>query len=542
MNETAPASNDGGRRKRLTAPSRWSLPARVAVLTACGLAVMVVTAWLVFLLDPHSVPWRHAMTWWRILIAVALVVAIPIVVYRGLRLWLEGERSRFPDIDYAWKAGLDALADHGIALDSAPLFLVLGSAGLVQERAIFDASGRGFRVQQAPAGPAPLHWYANPDAVYVVCTDVGWLSALVTMKGQRDSAGEMLPDVFEASDVPDGPGAEADSGPSRAAAPAAPGEVGGTLMLDQFVTPHGGAAAGAASPVAPAGAARVSRTAAAGISSRPAGAGESVALSSRDSAEQLERLLYVCQLFRRSRQPVCGVNGVLTLIPFAYLQATAADVEQLHRAIKNDLTTLRQTLQLRAPTIGMVTGMEEEAGFRELVRRVGRERAALQRFGHKFDVRRLATREELTALCAHVCGAFEDWIYALFRERDALRHPGNTRLYGLLCKVRCHVATRLGDILSQGFGYDPQRQSDEDRTLFSGCYFAATGETTDRQAFVRGVLDKLVDENESVEWTDRALRDHRRYRRWASIGYVLVAVLLVGTVGAVLMRRFGLGA
>ena len=262
-----------------------------------------------------------------------------------------------------------------------------------------------------------------------------------------------------------------------------------------------------------------------------------MALSSRDSAEQLERLQYVCRLIRRARQPVCSVNGILTLIPFSYLQAAPAEVEHLHRAIKNDLATLQQTLQLRASTIAMVTGMEDEQGFRELVRRVGRERATLQRFGHKFDVRRYATREELATLERHVCGTFEDWVYALFRERDALSHPGNTRLYGLLCKVRCHVATRLGDILSQGFGYDPQRQSDDERTFFSGCYFAATGESSDRQAFVRGVLDKLADENELVEWTEQARRDDRRYRRWAVVGYALAAVLLVGTIGAVLVRQ-----
>ncbi len=72
-------------------------------------------------------------------------------------------------------------------------------------------------------------------------------------------------------------------------------------------------------------------------------------LSSRDSAEQLERLQYLCGLLRRTRQPVCGVNGVLTLIPFSYLHATPAEVEPLQRAIKSDLTTVQQTLQLRAP-------------------------------------------------------------------------------------------------------------------------------------------------------------------------------------------------
>ncbi|MCU0871328.1 MAG: type VI secretion system protein [Pirellulaceae bacterium] len=530
MNATAPAPKKPGRWNWLTAPARWSLPARVAALTAAALAVMVITAWLIFLIDPNSVPWRHAMTWWRVLLAVALVVVIPIVVYRGLRLWLEGERSRFPDIDYAWKAGLEALADHGISLDSAPLFVVLGSAGLAQERAIFESSGLGFRVLQAPAGPAPLHWYANPDAIYVVCTEVGWLSALVTMKAQRGNSAEAMPPQFEPAEAPASPE------PAANAVPAGSADAGGTLMLDQFVTPRGSPQAAPAAPVA------VRRqpapTVSASVSLRGSGLAEPAALSSRDSAEQLERLQYVCRLIQRVRQPVCSANGVLTLVPFAFLQAAPAEVEQLHRALKNDMTTLRQTLQLRMPTIAMITGMEDEPGFRELVRRVGRERAALQRFGHKFDVRRYATREELTALSAHVCGTFEDWIYALFRERDALSHPGNTRLYGLLCKVRCHVGMRLGDVLSQGFGYDPQHQSDEERAFFSGCYFAATGETSDRQAFVRGVLDKLADENELVEWTESARRDHRRYRRWAAVGYTLAAVLLTGTIGMVLARQW----
>ncbi len=236
MNDTAPAPKKSGRWSWLTAPARWSLPARVAALTACGLALMVLTAWLIFLIDPNSVPWRHAMTWWRILIVVVLVVVIPIVVYRGLRLWLEGEKSRFPDIDYAWKAGLETLGEHGIELNGAPLFLVLGSAGPAQERALFEASGLGFRVLQSPPGPAALHWYANPNGIFVACSEIGWLSALVTMKAQRSGAAEMAApaevEITESSYIP--PPAAA-----PATAPAASAGAGGTIMLDQFVAPRG---------------------------------------------------------------------------------------------------------------------------------------------------------------------------------------------------------------------------------------------------------------------------------------------------------------
>jgi hypothetical protein len=229
---------------------------------------------------------------------------------------------------------------------------------------------------------------------------------------------------------------------------------------------------------------------------------------------------------------------MMTMLPVSLVQGAATEVEQLYRAVKSDLTTVQQTVQLRAPTIALVSGLEEERGFRELIRRVGRERAEGQRFGQKFDVRRFSTESEAAALCAHVCGAFEDWVYALFREPDALSRPGNTHLYGLLCKVRCRWKTRLADILSHGFGYDVQRQTDDDRCFLSGCYFAATGSSAARQGFVKAVIDKIVDENELIEWNDRALAENRRYRRLAAVGYVTAAALLIATIAVMAYPLF----
>ena len=74
----------------------------------------------------------------------------------------------------------------------------------------------------------------------------------------------------------------------------------------------------------------------------------------------------------------------------------------------------------KSTLLKLIVGLERERGFRELVRRVGKERASTQRFGRKFDVRAYPTKEELAALSLHVCGAFEDWAYALFREENAL--------------------------------------------------------------------------------------------------------------------------
>jgi type VI protein secretion system component VasK len=260
-------------------------------------------------------------------------------------------------------------------------------------------------------------------------------------------------------------------------------------------------------------------------------------LSPQESAEQLERLQHVCHLLRRARQPLCAVNGVLALIPQATVQGTPREVDELQRAVRSDLRTISRSLELHCPVTALVVGMEQEPGFRELVRRVGRERAAVQRFGQRYDVRSIATPEEMNALCAHVCGAFEDWVYTLFREQGALSRPGNTQLYGLLCKVRLAVKNRLAQVLAGGFGHDPQSGGDDDSILFSGCYFAAIGESEDRQAFTKGVFNKLIEEQEQVEWTPRALRNNRRYLALAWLGLALDAVLVVA-LGAMIVWRF----
>lgn len=528
--------------KVITWPARLSLPGRFALLTALLLVTLALTVWWIIRTNPKHVSLYHVLTWDRIAIVVVLLIVIPIIVYRGLKLWLEGEKSMFPEIDYAWKSGLKALSDHGLAIDAIPIFLVLGSAGEQQEAALADASGRGFRVRNVPEGPAPFHWFANPDGIYLFCTNIGSLSALATLVHNRAPA-------FSGQDVESAVAASPPAPAPAAANPAPPTEsIRGTLTLDgsgapaaeQFASP-----APAAAPASPNADLRgtmmfqpESEPAAAPVQTvssaprrtappPPAIAREQPALlPAKQAAEERRRLQYLCRLIDRERAALCGINGVVTLLPFESIEASVTDAEELEKAVRSDVTTVQRTLKLRVPVVALVVGLEQERGFSELVRRVGRERAAVQRFGRGFDVRSFASAEELEAFGAHVCGAFEDWVYTLFREQDALMRTGNTRLYGLLCKIRCNLKGRLTEILADGFGSDAKRHPDDDFILFSGCYFAASGPTEDRQAFVKGVFDKLEEEQEEVEWSSRALADDRR-NRWLVIAAVTLSTAMV---------------
>lgn len=653
---------------------RLSVPTKAAGLSAIALLLVVILAWTAFLADPDSVPWRHAMTPGRILAVIVLVILIPLVVYRGLKLWLEGDTSRFPDLDFAWRAGLTALERNGLDITSVPVFLVLGSSGERQEQALFNSAGLALRVRAVPEGPAPLHWYANPEAIFICCSEASWTSGLAAYEATRpladmaailsnleSSAAPAAPPPAQAAFGYPGQGAlpggmptgAAPSGPAAVAAPMnlpppnlpapnsapqrsvlpAPGPAGGsedirgTIMLGQYAanlasqSPAASPQAAAPQAVAPQYAApqygpppapqyaapqySAPQYAAGGQSAQdsaslkgtmmlqsplqmtphpPAAAPQYAApqyaapapqyavqqyappqyaapaavpayapppaappsytprqsqgavLSPQESAEHLEKLQHVCRLLRRARSPLCSINGILALLPMPAIQGSIREAEELQRAVKSDLRTIDRTLELRCPVTALVVGMEQEAGFRELVRRVGRERAAVQRFGQRYDLRSVATADEMYSLCAHVCGAFEDWVYTLFREQGALSRPGNMQLYGLLCKVQLSVKNRLAEILAGGFGYDPQTTS-EPPVLFSGCYFAAIGESEDRQAFAKGVFNKLIEEQEQVEWTPRALAANRRYL-WLAYTGLILDVALVAAIGAMIAWRW----
>ena len=502
-----------------------SLPTRVALLVAIFLVICVVATLFAFYHTQDRSFAKAKLTPAFVTVIVVLVLLIPVVLYKALKLWLEGETSLFPDIDHAWKAGLAELARQGLDPSQVPLFLVLGSSGENHEKVIFDAARLSLNVSGAPQGPAALHWYANPDSIYVVSTGVGSLSRLSALATKSLEQEKVRP-------LPIGPRPAGGDG-LRGTIVAGPGGIAGSSAtasaLRQSARPSQPA------PVAPQPNIRGTM-----IVGGQGDAGEMQAddmataperkvlkLDQHEASEQERRLEYLCRLLRRLRQPLCPINGVLTLLPFGLIQRSVPESIEVQRAVQRDTSILLRVLKTRCPVTALVVGLEEESGFGELVRRVGRDRALGQRFGKGFNLWNPPTAERLEALTAHACGAFEDWVYTLFREKGSLAKPGNTRLFALLCKIRHALQSRLVGILANGYGYDP----DQDRTgktlPFGGCYFAATGDTEDRQAFVKAVLEKLPEQQEELEWTEEAYREDQGYQLAARLALGVDTVLLV---------------
>ena len=427
-------------------------------------------------------------------------------------------------MEYAWYSGLQALANNGVSIRSTPVYLIIGTKSEQQERSIFAASNLGMRVEGIPEGPAPIHWYANPDGIYICCSDASWTSGLAALREELilDAAG-----LAEAA-----PGGVSDqapvtpaSTPSPAAAPVIDDTNSGTMMLENFVIPNqdGTADLGKEDTVTASDDGGATMETMTSIDTPETSELEPVLLSPQYASTSLQELQYLGRLLRGIREPACAINGVIAMLQLEAIHGSPEEMDELKNAIHADLEAIHYSTQVYSPVTTLVVGLENERGFRELIRRVGKEKSQKQRFGKKFDVQLVPNAKSLSSLSAHVCGAFEDWCYFLFREQNSLSQTRNTRLYELLAKVRLSWKSQLADILEKILVRDGA--DTKQPFLFSGCYVAATGPTADRQGFVKGFLEKLGDEQEFVEWTENSLTADR-WRRRFTIGGILACLTL----------------
>jgi hypothetical protein len=515
-------------------PSRWAaIPRKLAQISLPGIVSTVMFVMLVaiagiviaYLMSDRGKRYFEPAWFRNISIIIVLIIVITMVTYYTVKLWVEGEGSPFEDIDRAWQAGMEALERNRFDLRQIPLFLVVGSEGADQNRVLFGASRLSLTVDNVPPGAAALHWYAHQDAIFLVCSEVGCLSRLAQYAKQGGVAAAAGPapsrtspsltttampstEMMQAAQnlsADNGEGGDGDSGGGGGPAPAPSLDIRGTMMVS---------AVDIRETIRP--------------SAAPRTTGKSLELNREDVELQRRRLAYLCKLLERNRRPLCPVNGVMTLVPVRLIITDSSEGAWTKEAVRNDLDVMIAGLKLRFPVVSLVTGLEEEKGFDELIRRVGRDRAVGQRFGKGFGVWDPPIDEEIEALCKHACGAFEDWSYYLFKEPNSLSKPGNRALYMLLCKVRRILQPRLEKILIGGYSFDPETQPNATPILFAGCYFAGTGETPERQAFVKGVFERLPEQQEELEWTDAALAQERRYRTWSAVAFSTAGLFLIG--------------
>ncbi|NDC53832.1 MAG: hypothetical protein EBZ74_05960 [Planctomycetia bacterium] len=169
-----------------------SLPARIAWSVGVVQLLLCVLTLVFVLVGGGRLTFQ---AWWtpgKGMLLLLLLVLVPVFVYYAMRLWLHEEVSRWRDIEQAWRESLAELSRQQVDLRNAPLFIVLGTDGRDEERALMQMAPVPFVVVSAPPGSAPLHVYAGHDAIFVCLSAIGQ-TCTVAAAARRGAAATAAP-------------------------------------------------------------------------------------------------------------------------------------------------------------------------------------------------------------------------------------------------------------------------------------------------------------------------------------------------------------
>jgi hypothetical protein len=444
-----------------------------------------------------------------------------------------------PDVNDAWAEATRAVADAGIELRQLPLFLVLGRPEGSEDQ-LFEATGRALKVRAPRATTAPLHIYADKDAIFVTCGTTSVVGALVALLADEKPAGE-----------------------ANAKAESATGDLGDELRGDgapplaeiQAILEGAQQQGRGPDQLTEEEKRVISILVAEEQADRPPADDRRRAFL-RDGqavARQQARLRHLCRLVARDRRPYCPINGVLVVLPFRAAD-TDTDAAQFSAALQSDLTVIRDVLQVQCPLLAVSCDLQKTSGFREFLHRLPagqRDRRLGQRFPLAPDLNDNELPDMVQQGVGWLCQTLvPSLVYNLFRVEPGQNGggggngattatatttaavEGNMRLYRFLSQLR-ERRQRFGRLLTRGLLVDQP-----DAFRFGGFYLAGTGDgEKDEQAFVSGVVDKLLQNQNYVAWTKEIVAAEAGYIRWTRIIYA-VLLLLVVAVGVLLFLLY----
>lgn len=428
-------------------------------------------------------------------------------------------------LETAWNQCLKKTRDWSITLQDKPLILMIGFRDADHATSFMSASDEEFAILSESKEQGAFQLFGSEDANFLAISGVSSLSNLVLKyeesharnKGQSNVNVDPDKDVFEDTVF------EQDFVEQGATIDLVVPREDFDKMMEGYEEDHHHATINNPNDISDGRAMNTMMQ-----KSRLA----SIALTSDELDDLGEQLRAFLQHLGLARTPCPTIDSLVVNLPFELLAKDELE-EPIEKALQHDIRSIRESLDVLFPVYVVVGGLERESGFRELVRRIGRNRVKKHRFGSGFEAWGIPTIECLEVLCDKSCTAFEEWIFYLFKEEGGIRKRGNPKLYTLLCQIRGKIRERLHRLVGRVFSVS--ENADEVPCLFSGCYFAATGNREDQQAFVRGIFKRMTTNTSKGFWTKQAIERDRTFmsRRnlLHNINLVLVVILASGICG-----------
>jgi hypothetical protein len=124
----------------------------------------------------------------------------------------------------------------------------------------------------------------------------------------------------------------------------------------------------------------------------------------------------------------------------------------------------------------------------------------------------------------------------LLDPRRIADQPANRHLLAMLGRLRLHVGTQLARLLPQAFSPELHRGADGHGgglPLLAGCYVVSLSAASGRRAFVRGMLEAVVQVQGELDWTNDCLSRNGWATRIARGLFAMVAAMVLAIVAIV---------
>ncbi|MFO1065047.1 MAG: type VI secretion protein IcmF/TssM N-terminal domain-containing protein [Pirellulales bacterium] len=570
-----------------------SSPAALAAWAVSGTLLSAALAtWLVYRQDPKRLAWGDYMDWTQGLCLIALVVGVSVVTYWSVRIWCLDYPSEDEELERAWQSGMKMLSQRGVRLDSLPVVLVLGCDGANMQRALIDATGKRRLCETVPAAEAPVRWHLLEDVIVLCCGDIGCFTAIQKRLPIIANASSQITSTvavtaqtrsetyaaLESIDDVNGSAYASTIGSSSIHSSMSNSMGSSSSMQTNHITARvnrsvfrESSAAVATPPVrSPMGVKSSAPNAEVDIvgrvderlqtahrllndlerignSSDPLGIEpdqfEDWQPDSLSSTEQVRQTRLLDDLGRRlkaARRGAAPLNGILVRVATRDLANATSRAGECGRGLRSDLNHLQNTLGLQAPTILMCDQLQADAGFAELIRRVGPQAAEAGVIGRHISVRKPLT----SAGASHAAeAALTDLKLAVtdqLRMRRAVLQPTNHRLFQLLLRCRGPLAAALKRFLIETLSEDDSDRAPHEALPAAGIYFSSLGNVEGHgpdatRAFARGVWQRLEAQQELLRWTDAERRSERARLICVRAMQLLCAALL--TAAALQLMR-----
>ena len=490
----------------------------IFVLTMIIVHALIIFVWTP---DPESKE-RYPVD---LTVLMVLLFAIPFLLYWFIKLLLAPPKSRFPDIDLAFEAGLDAIRQHGISVRQAPIYLVLGLPDSRRIKQLMSISGRTFDFSHITADGQSLYWYGSNEGIFVFLSGVGNVCQLTKDLGK-----------YVSQSPNDGGGyADADS-------------IKGTIQVHELSkgkSEFEGAAGEAMADQAIKSTIKAGELAAKPKTPSPGEDYEGSAnfqenrtqLSSREKlAEQKNRIQHFSSLLSRVRRPVCGLNGIVVTMANRLVEEFPG---QLARQTKSDLQAITNTTGVISTVTAVVNGFETDEGCREFVDRLRLmhgDEFLKRRFGKSYRSWEAPTAAHLKEISNESIENFDQYVYSIFTQHDALSSQhvnGNRDMVKFLCWIYARFFEGLELTLSSGFNVD----ADDAFPRFAGCYFMGIGDGGS-QFFGEGVFDRIEENQGELEWAPRIAQREETLSMASQLIFLLGLVAFI-VFGFLLWRGSG---